>query len=64
MRVPMVLQGDTHPRVEHDEDHSREEGVLLRVQAQNHGNDMINKECRAQSYKTFRRLFKCQTLLF
>ena len=38
----MVLQGDADPGVQHDEDHSREEGVLLRVQAQNYGNDMIN----------------------
>ncbi len=38
VRVSVVLQGDAHPGVEHDEDHPREEGVLLRVQAQNHGN--------------------------
>ena len=40
MRVPLVLQGDPHPGVQHAEDRAREEGVLLRVQAPDHGKNL------------------------
>ena len=45
MRVSLVLPGDFDQGVEHDEGRSREEGILLRVQASDHGKVFIMDLC-------------------
>jgi hypothetical protein len=43
--VSLVLPGDFDQGVEHDEGRSREEGILLRVQASDHGKVFILELC-------------------